>query len=415
MQWQPAASFLTFMVSTEGGDNYIKIVQIGTVQCRSSGMLHMSFSANLIKYLKEEGIMKKYIMILSVVFLFLVVASPFAFAWNPPKTIFVGGAEGPSATGFQANLGLTTGITEVTGIKFRIIPGENPVALQEVLRWAKVSFALSPAHWVTDAAYGTGDFKSDGWGPQKLRLMWVGGPLQQALLTRGNAGIKTGADIKGKRVAHYLTSAPDKMMRGKLAFFDVTYDDVISTDVPGYSGALKSLQEGAVDVVRASLLSGPCYELEASPHGVYWLPMPASDTEGWKRAQSVVPYIFPSLATRGAGISKSKPLECLEWAYQWVAYESMDDDLVYWFTKQTHECYDAYKDKHKYLGSWTWKQASDVSRALIPYHPGSIRYYKEKGVWGPEKDKWQAKMLAKGEKALADWITANPGLKSKPE
>ena len=337
--------------------------------------------------------------------------------WEPPKVIYIGNAGGTGTTGHTANTGLVSGITDVTGMDFRITVSETSLGALDLLRSKQVSFLMDPAHWTHQGYKGLGDYNITGWGPQSVRLIYMGGPLQQALLTRADANIKTGADMKGKNVAYYLTSSAQEMTAGLLAYFDesyVEYEGLNKTEVSAYGDGLSGLIEGTVDVARASLLSGPCYELEASSHGSYFIPMPASDTEGWARFQKYVPYAFPSVATVGAGLSEDNPLECMEWAYMYLTYDWQDEDLVYWYTKQIRECYDAYKDKHSYLESWTWERAFDIDRALVPFHPGAIKYFEEQGVWGAEQAAWQKAKLAEFDKILEDWKQANPGLESVP-
>jgi hypothetical protein len=57
----------------------------------------------------------------------------------------------------------------------------------------------------------------------------------------------------------------------------------------------------------------------------------------------------------------------------------MDEKLVYEMTKLLFEKKADLVAVHKQANKLDLKNAVAVSS--VPYHPGAIRYYKEKGVW----------------------------------
>ena len=83
-----------------------------------------------------------------------------------------------------------------------------------------------------------------------------------------------------------------------------------------------------------------------------------------------------------------------------VAIDTNNPDIIYAAVKALHEGFDIYKNMHRAMPAWNIKGAvRDPSP--VPYHDGAIRYFKEVGVWSPEKDKWQAQQLKSFEERAA--------------
>ena len=110
--------------------------------------------------------------------------------------------------------------------------------------------------------------------------------------------------------------------------------------------------------------------------------MPADDKEGWARVHKKAPYFVAQKATCGAGgLSPQTPVE--QWpsyAYPiFMTYADRPADTVDAVTKAMIDTYDEYKDGAPgaegmalSLQNMTW---------VVPYHDGTIRAFKEKGVW----------------------------------
>ena len=75
-----------------------------------------------------------------------------------------------------------------------------------------------------------------------------------------------------------------------------------------------------------------------------------------------------------------------------VGSKMLSDDVAYAVTKALWENYKELAPIHPRLKFWTSDRFAST-RAVVPYHPGSIKLYKEKGVWGKALEEHQKKLL----------------------
>ena len=167
-----------------------------------------------------------------------------------------------------------------------------------------------------------------------------------------------------------------------------------------------SLITGKIDGFLASPSSGFSKEVEASPNGISWLEFDPNDKEAWKRMRKVAPMYGAWKATRGAGVSEEKPANILSFRYpMMVTYADRNFDEVYAMIKAMDELYPKYKDVS--FASQFWR----ISDAGVPpceaaFHPASVKYLKEKGVWTAESQKWQDARLARHAAVIEAWDDA---------
>jgi TRAP-type uncharacterized transport system substrate-binding protein len=80
----------------------------------------------------------------------------------------------------------------------------------------------------------------------------------------------------------------------------------------------------------------------------------------------------------------------------WFTHKDLPDDLVYVMLKTLYEHYNEWVEfGPPWAKSITLEGGEAASLALVPYHPGAIAYFKEKGIWTKEMDKRQTALLAK--------------------
>lgn len=287
-----------------------------------------------------------------------------------------------------------------------MIPGEDTEMINMLLA-GKIQLATFAAdnYWAT---MGLAHYASFAMGPQPLRMIWSGIPFTAPVggIATKTSGIKTPYDLKGKRVAQVIGSAwSTEGIASHLAFANLTLNDVKMMDVSSASAAYKSLTEGKADYTAGSVVAPDIYELEASPNGLTVVRFSFDDKEGWKRLQKIVPYFVRGYTTEGPGVKPGEKIEVP--TYPWPAtttLASQSDELVYAICKAIYNKIDAiaaaYKPNRALL-----PKVGIVPEAVImaPFHPGAIKFFKEKGIWTDAHEKANNKQLAHLEKVNKRW------------
>jgi TRAP transporter TAXI family solute receptor len=300
------------------------------------------------------------------------------------------------------------------GVKVRILPAGNDISRTLPLKNKKVQFCLAGVGTYYFGEEGLYDFGALDWGPQRIQAVWncfpVGG---SSLVTAKDAGIKTPADQKGKRI-FWIPGAPAFNVTNTclLAFANLTWNDVKKVEFPSYGKALKGLVEGTCDGGFSTGTAATLYELESSRRGIWWPEFPASDVEGWKRLQSVAPYMVPMRNHGGAG-QPPDGVQTMTYSYPMlVTYDWQAEDLVYQMTKAIDETFPLYKDSYPAMANWERKKAI-VPGLSLPYHKGAVKYFKEIGLWNQDFENVQKKNLQEQDRLAAAWKMAVAEAKKK--
>ncbi|MDF1733784.1 MAG: TAXI family TRAP transporter solute-binding subunit [Minwuia sp.] len=310
-------------------------------------------------------------------------------------------AYGTTASGYAQSVAIGNALTKAYGTKMRVIPGKNDVSRMAPLRDGKADYCACGI-----AAFfgqeGTFLFASNEWGPQPLRVVLTAvGENNLGLATAKDAGITTMADLKGKRVSYVVGGdALNWNAAANMAFAGLTWDDVQKVEVSGFKASVDAIINGQSDAAFMSTITPHAQRLAASPRGIHWPALPVDDKAGWERLNKAHPVALKHSATRGADISVEKPHAGYVYPYPILVTNSdQDADEVYALTKGIVEQIDNYKDAAP--GGGGWALANQTLVWGMPYHEGTIRYFKEAGVW---TDEAQANndMLVKRQQIIMD-------------
>lgn len=288
---------------------------------------------------------------------------------------------------------IAMGAKEKFGISVRIVPIGTGVARAVSTRAGATQLwgSCSVDYACTEGIF---EFAALEWGPQPLRILGMADRTTNfSLAATMKSGVKTVADAKGKRVAWIIGNPTINMQtEGFLAFGGLTLDDVELVECPGYSASLRAMTAGKVDVACAGGGSTGSYEIAASPQGIFWIPFPESDTEGWARLQKVATFVKPTIVKEGAGITA--PIEASTYPCPvLVAWADQDEALCYWMTKAIVEAWENYKDIMKPEPEGWLLDRNLGARIREPWHAGAVKYFKEIGKWTDKLEKRQQELL----------------------
>jgi len=306
------------------------------------------------------------------------------------------------STGYVQTATIADGLMKKYGTKIRVIPSGTSIGRFMPLLTGSATYANMGDE---SAFYIEGLYESNvmGMGPQPLRQV-VAVPFVTVMAVTKESKITTPDTLKGKRVAWVMgASTLNVKAISTLAFANLTYADVTKVDFPSYAAALRGLIEGKVDAAIAGHDAPLLYELETSPRGCTHVIYPHKDKAGWARMQAITPWLGQTLWDSGPGFTKGKPDEV--WSYRYpnmATFEKTSAAETYALAKAINEAYPLYQGAHKAMPFWK-ADKSGVPPGNCPFHEGAVKYYKEIGIWKPEHDAWNNKLIEHMKAVRKEW------------
>jgi len=308
----------------------------------------------------------------------LLIAGSAAYAQQAFFRIGTGGTSGTyyPIGGLIANAISATGENGVAGLVATAVSSNGSVANINAIQSGASESGFTQSDVAFWAHSGTGLY--DGKGKvEDLRLIATLYPETLHIVARADAGIKSVADLKGKRVSiDEPGSGTIVDARLVLAAYGISEKDISPEYLkPGPSG--EKMRDGSLDAFFfvGGFPAGGITELAASTKITL---VPVSGPEAEKLIadnQFFAVNTVPAETYTGVG-----EMQTISVAAQWVTSAKQGDDLVYNITKSlwsdgTRKALDAGHAKGKLI---TLENAT--SSAGIPFHPGAEKFYKEAGV-----------------------------------
>ena len=200
----------------------------------------------------------------------------------------------------------------------------------------------------------------------------------QAVTLEGS-GINSVKDFRGKRVSLGAPMSGTELKGIKvLEAYGLDYKRDVKNDRLSVSESVSALKDGKIEAFYwvGGIPTGAILDLAATP-GIKIKILDLTDGLP-KLKEKYGPFYFSSLIPKGTYPGIDYDVHTIALGSMLCCLEKMDENLAYQITKTILENEKELSLVHKEAKAINLRNA--VIGSSIPYHPGAIRYYKEKGV-----------------------------------
>ncbi len=237
---------------------------------------------------------------------------------------------------------------------------------------------------------GKAPYRNRQLGVKSLARVWI---LPYGYMTKESSGIKTIADLKGKRVVvKFKTNVSlAQLNRTILATAGMTESDVIALESGGVVASINMVIEGRADAVPVATGMPAMRKAHATvPGGLRMVAMLPKTTDMEMATGMPGSRTFLAKQNKRYGFIRGDTKITAFDAFL-NAGISIDDEDAYKLTKTLHT---NWKKLQKDYGPIRGTPQNGMAAPTnpMPYHAGAIKYWKDAGLWTAANDKQQGSL-----------------------
>jgi uncharacterized protein len=286
------------------------------------------------------------------------------------------------STYYAIGLGLgTTWEKKLPGYKIHVEPLASMVVVMQRIKEGKVDISFTNVPSLGNASRGLSTFADVG--PVKIRAvaaLWVG---NYAFWTGKNTGIKSIKELSGKRVQWFSPGVymSNVVSEGLLEYYGINSKTARLTSVED-SSSIDSIVEGRLDSFF-SMAGSELTRLDAQV-GIQSVDMPGLD----RAVDFLNTKTFPSF--KASVLKKdryglSSDIITIGTPVYLLASAAVPEDTIYDLVKSLVDNIGDFRAVHPELKDLSAELMVSYPHA-IPWHPGSVKFFRERGLWTPALD-----------------------------
>ncbi len=294
---------------------------------------------------------------------------------------------------FTLGGGLAKVLTEKMGVQAIVQPFAGSSVYLPLVDNGEVTAGLSST-LDSGAAY-RGDLEYKDRATKKLRSLARIFSLPYTFTVRANSGIKTIADLKGKKVVMEFRAllGLKPMNEALIQAGGLKLSDVTPMTVAGLKQGLDALADKAVDATAVAAGIAMVQEANASiPGGVRYLDVTGPNATDAFMAKTLPGSSLMTLAPNPRMPEVKEPVKIGTYDVFLVVGAGLSDADA---SKMTTVLIDNWADLQKDYPALRAAKLDDLSRPsnVVPYHPGAIAAYKTKKMWTERNDAAQKAIM----------------------
>ena len=294
---------------------------------------------------------------------------------------------------FTLGGGLAKVLTEKMGVQAIVQPFAGSSVYLPLVDNGEVTAGLSST-LDSGAAY-RGDLEYKGRATKKLRSLARIFSLPYTFTVRADSGIKTVADLKGKKVVMEFKALLGlrPMNEALIQAGGLKLSDVTPMTVAGLKQGLDALADKAVDATAVAAGIAMVQEANASiPGGVRYLDVTGPNATDAFMAKTLPGSSLMTLAPNPRMPEVKEPVKIGTYDVFLVVGAGLSDADA---SKMTSVLIDNWADLQKDYPALRASKLDDLSRSsnVVPYHPGAIAAYKTKKMWTERNDAAQKAIM----------------------
>jgi uncharacterized protein len=273
---------------------------------------------------------------------------------------------------------------EDAGLRARVVPFGGGQQFLPLIHKAELEMAITGATDVLLAHQGKEDFAAQP--SPNLRVIGTVFPFYIGWFVKKDTPYRTMSDLKGKKVAvgFNASSIQRRFALATLAAEGLKETDFDGVAVPHVVRGVDELMQGKVEATTFAVGGGKVAEANTKMGGVRFLNTP-NTPESNAAVKRIIPTAYIAAldpAPEFTGVLA--PTALLFEDYLVVTGTHLSDDAAY---KISRILYDLQGKLSGIAKTYARYDKANLGRDHgIPFHPGAIRFYQEKGIW-PAKSK----------------------------